>query len=286
MLRHNPKHAKSTLYVVATPIGNLQDFSPRAVEVLKSVDWIACEDTRHSSKLMQHFTIATPLLALHDHNERAKAAGFVQRLAQGESGALISDAGTPLISDPGYFLVRQVREAGLAVIPIPGPSAVITALSASGLATDKFSFRGFFPRKTKDRQAELAALSQAMETFVYYESPQRIPALLDDLQAALTPERPMALARELTKTFETWYWGPLEKVMAAYQADAMAHKGEYVVIIEGVRSTRPGVLGQDVHAILQDLAQVLPPKKAAKLVVKWFGGKSRDYYEYILKTKE
>src|SRR3990167_5204473 len=187
-----------TLYIVATPIGNLQDMSPRAIDTLKSVDHIAAEDTRHSRPLLQHFSISTPLFALHEHNERDRTDLLLTWLKEGKSIALISDAGTPLISDPGYFLVRRAREFNIRVVPIPGPSAMITALSAAGVATNRFSFEGFLAPKTKERLKQLELLRNETRTMVFYEAPHRVLDTLVDMQTIWGDERLVVVGRELT----------------------------------------------------------------------------------------
>lgn len=214
------------LYIVPTPIGNLGDMSPRAVEILQSVSLIACEDTRHSGRLFSHFGISTRTTSVHDHNERARAQWIIEKLSQGDAVALVSDAGTPLISDPGYHLVSQVREAGFAVIPLPGPCAAITALSASGLPSDRFSFEGFLPAKDKGRNDKLTALREDPRTLIFYESPHRILQTLEAIVAVLGGERPMVMARELTKTFETFLSGTAAEVLEKVKSDDNQQKGE------------------------------------------------------------
>lgn len=214
------------LYIVPTPIGNLGDISSRALEVLNQVSLIACEDTRHSGKLLSHFGIETRKTALHDHNERDRAQGIIQKLANGESVALISDAGTPLISDPGYHLVSQVREAGFKVVPLPGPCAAITALSASGLPSDRFSFEGFLPAKEKGRLDKLTELKEDPRTLIFYESPHRIVHSLTSIVAALGGDRQVVMAREVTKTFETFLSGPAAEVLATVSEDPNQQKAK------------------------------------------------------------
>lgn len=194
---------QGTLYIVPTPIGNLGDITERAVQVLSQVDLIAAEDTRHTGRLLSHLNISTRTFALHDHNEQQKAQVLAEKLSQGQSIALVSDAGTPLISDPGYHLVNQCRAAGLRVVPLPGACAVIAALSASGLPSDRFSFEGFLPPKSKGRRDKFLELAKVERTCIFYESPHRIMDSLDDMLAILGEERQVVLARELTKTFET-----------------------------------------------------------------------------------
>jgi len=202
-----------TLHIVATPIGNLSDISQRALDVLNQVDLIAAEDTRHSGKLLSHYGIKTKMYALHDHNEKQKAQYILDRIAQGENIALISDAGTPLISDPGYNLVNLAREQEVNVVPVPGPSALITALSAAGLPTDKFMFAGFLPVKAQAKANELATLQKADFTCVYYESPRRILDTLAAVSESLGPDRELVLAKELTKHFESFVKGNAENVI-------------------------------------------------------------------------
>ena len=208
-----------TLYVVATPIGNLDDISARALKILSSVALIAAEDTRHSVRLLQHFGINTPLAACHEHNERDEGNRFITRLQAGDSVALISDAGTPLISDPGYHLVRQARAAGIAVVPVPGACALIAALSAAGLPSDRFIFEGFLPAKAVGRKARLSQLKEEPRTLIFYEAPHRILECLQDMESVFGAERPALLARELTKTFETLKGLPLAELRAFVESD-------------------------------------------------------------------
>ena len=212
-------NSAGALYVVATPIGNLEDISARALRVLREVSLIAAEDTRHSSRLLQHFGIATPLAACHEHNEREEGGRFLVRLQAGDDVALISDAGTPLISDPGYHLVRQARAAGIRVVPVPGACALIAALSAAGLPSDRFIFEGFLPAKAAARRARLELLKEEARTLIFYEAPHRILECLADLTTVFGAERPALLGRELTKTFETLQGLPLEQLHAWVEAD-------------------------------------------------------------------
>lgn len=273
---------KSTLYVVATPIGNLTDISERAQQVLRSVDLICCEDTRHSARLMEHLGCTTPLLSLHEHNERDRSAMIVDRLLSGQSIALVSDAGTPLISDPGYVLVNHVIDAQLQVVPIPGASAVITALSISGLPTDRWRFEGFLPSKTGARLKILNALATDHLTLVFYESSHRIEASLADMAIAFGADRPIVVARELTKTFETVLRGTIAEVQQAVAADNNQRKGEFVVLVQGVANEVVGIGDERVVALVNELTAILPPKKAAAIVAKVFGGSKKLYYEYIV----
>ena len=224
---------RGALYVVATPIGNLADMSQRAVDVLAQVDRIAAEDTRRSGRLLQHFSITTPMLALHEHNERDLAPRLVEQLQQGESLAVISDAGTPLISDPGYNLVRLAHEAGVSVVPIPGASALICALSASGLPTDRFVFEGFLPAKAVSRRARLEALRSETRTLIFYESSHRLVECLHDMQVVFGVDRYVVLARELTKQFETLHGDGVRNLLHWVQDDPNQQKGEMVLLVQG-----------------------------------------------------
>lgn len=222
-----------SLYVVATPIGNLDDISARALRILREVALIAAEDTRHSARLLQHFGIQTPLAACHEHNERDQGGRFLARLQAGEDVALISDAGTPLISDPGYHLVRQARAAGFAVVPVPGACALIAALSAAGLPSDRFIFEGFLPAKAAGRRARLEQVREEPRTLIFYEAPHRILECLQDMREVFGDDRPALLARELTKTFETLQGLPLAELCEWVAADSNQQRGECVVLVAG-----------------------------------------------------
>ncbi len=272
------------LYVVATPIGNLDDITRRAVTVLAGVDAIAAEDTRHSRRLLEHLSIDTPMLALHEHNEHFAAERVLERLGRGESLALISDAGTPLISDPGFPLVRECRRQGFKVIPIPGPSALLAALSVAGLPTDRFRFEGFLPRKRAARRERLAALVGETATLVFYESSHRVVAALQDLIAELGAHRPVRLARELTKLHETLLEGELGEVAARVQSDPNQQKGEIVLLVAGAE-VEPGVLAGEVDRQLRILLRELPVKQAAALVAELTGEKRNPVYQRALVLK-
>ena len=267
----------ATLHVVATPIGNLGDLSPRAQQVLREVAAVCAEDTRRSGQLLAHFGIGTPLLALHEHNEQQLAERLVARLLAGESLALVSDAGTPLVSDPGYRLVRAARAAGVKVSPVPGPSALVAALSVAGLPSDRFTFEGFLPAKASARRERLAALAGEPRTLVFYESSHRIEESLADLRAAFGDDRPAVLARELTKLFETVLDGTLADLHARVAADADQRKGEFVLVVQGVGEDVDAKLaeGRRVHAIL---ARQLPPSTAAKLAAEITGAPRKALY--------
>lgn len=276
----------SLLYIVSTPMGNLGDMTPRAIEVLRQVDVIAAEDTRHSKRLMNHFGIDTPLIPCHDHNERHQAGMIVRRMQAGETIALISDAGTPLISDPGFHLVRSVREAGFRVVPIPGACAFIAALSVSGLPTDRFYFEGFLPAKGAGRRKRIESLAAFSSTWGVYESPHRIMELLEDLEMVLGGDRYIALAREITKTFETVLTGTVSEIQAVLQSDANQQRGEFVVLIEGYKEEEDSEISPDIAKMLQRLLLDLPIKKAAAVVADLTGLRKKDLYELGLDMKK
>lgn len=273
----------STLYIVATPIGNLDDITLRAKSVLSLVDRICCEDTRHSARLMEHLGVHKPLVSLHEHNETDRSAQVVGWLQAGESIALVSDAGTPLISDPGYVLVNAVIEAGQNVVPVPGVSAAITAMSVSGLPTDRWSFQGFLSNRQAARLKQIESLAAVENTMVFYESSHRILDCLHDMSDVLGKERRVVVARELTKTFETFLRGTLSEVSSVVEQDANQRKGEFVVIVEGNKNTTHAEASPEVMTLLQELKLQLPPKKAAAVVANVFGGSKKQYYEMLLK---
>ncbi|AMO57182.1 16S rRNA (cytidine(1402)-2'-O)-methyltransferase [Endozoicomonas montiporae] len=277
--------SESTLYVVATPIGNLGDMTPRAIEVLQQVDVIAAEDTRHSKKLMNHFGITTPMVPCHDHNERQQTVSLLARLAKGEAVALVSDAGTPLISDPGYFLVREVREAGYRVVPVLGACALIAALSVSGLATDRFYFEGFLPAKSSGRRKKLEALSELTATWAVYESTHRILDSLADFNQVLGADRYIVLARELTKTFETVLAGTVAEVEAILQEDSNQCRGEFVVLVEGCKEEKASDIDSQTARLLQRLIEELPPKKAAAVIADITDYRKKELYNLALTMK-
>ncbi len=267
------------LYIVPTPIGNLQDMSPRAVEVLEQVALIACEDTRHSGKLLKHFGISTRTTALHDHNERARAQWIVEQLANGNAVALISDAGTPLISDPGYHLVTHVRAEGYNVVPLPGPCAAITALSASGLPSDRFSFEGFLPSKEKARLDKLTELKEEPHTLIFYESPHRIVYSLEAIARVLGDDRQIVMAREVTKTFETFLTGSAAEVLEMVKADDNQQKGEIVLMCHGFTATDEEGIPAVAMETLKLLSEELPLKKAAAIAAQIHGLKKNALYK-------
>ena len=271
-----------TLFVVATPIGNLQDMSPRALQVLKDVRLIAAEDTRHSARLMQHFGIDTPMTACHDHNERDKGERLVERLLAGDDVALISDAGTPLISDPGYHLVRQAREAGVRVSPVPGACALIAALSAAGMPSDRFAFEGFLPAKAHGRRQRLQVLAAEDRTWMVYEAPHRLLECLQDMQQVLGGERRVLLARELTKTFETLRAAPLSELVKWVAGDSDQQRGECVLVVEGAPAPQADEVGDEALRVLDLLLAELPLKRAAKLASEITGVRKNLLYQIAL----
>lgn len=270
-----------TLYVVATPIGNLEDIGARALRVLREVALIAAEDTRHSARLLQHFGIATPLVACHEHNERDQGGRLVGRLLAGEDLALISDAGTPLISDPGYKLVEEAARQGAAVTTIPGPSAVLAALVVAGLPTDRFFFEGFLPPRTAARRSRLTELAAIPGTLVFFESPRRLAEMLADAAAMLGP-RPAAVARELTKLHETVRRGALPDLAAAYAAGETA-RGEIVVLIgPGTGADAPAASGDLMDGKLKAALSALSLKEAVAQVAAETGQPRRKVYARAL----
>ena len=260
------------LYIVATPIGNLQDITQRALDTFTQVDLIAAEDTRHSGLLLSHYGIKKPFFALHDHNEQEKAHILVEKLKQGSHIALISDAGTPLISDPGFHLVRQCREAGIRVVPLPGACAAITALCASGIASDRFCFEGFLPAKSKARKDKLENIAEEDRTLIFYESTHRILDTLEDMQSVLGGERYIVLAREITKTWETITGNTIKNLREWLLEDPNRTKGEMVLIVEGKpKSDNNDEISPQAVKALELIAEELPLKKAAAIVAELYG---------------
>lgn len=266
-----------TLFIVATPIGNLADMTPRALETLRQVSAICAEDTRRSGQLLSHFGIERPLIALHEHNEDALSQRLIDRLAGGESLALVSDAGTPLVSDPGFRVVRAARAAGITVSPVPGACAAIAALSVAGLPSDRFIFEGFLPAKASARRERLAALSGETRTLVFYESSHRISESLADMHAAFGAARPAVVARELTKLFETVINGTLAELQARVESDENQRKGEFVVMVQGAADDAEAqiVEGRRVYALLN---AHLPPSTAARLAAEITGAPRKALY--------
>ncbi|MGB1799370.1 MAG: 16S rRNA (cytidine(1402)-2'-O)-methyltransferase [Gammaproteobacteria bacterium] len=268
------------MYIVATPIGNLGDISERAVEVLKQADLIAAEDTRHSKTLLERFGIKTKVTAYHEHNEEKVTQQLIQQIQNGDSIALISDAGTPLINDPGYNLVVSAHDNKIQVVPIPGPSAIITALSASGLPTNKFIYEGYLPAKSEARKTRLNELKNESRTLVFYEAPHRIIESLKIMQEVFAAERRVTIARELTKQFEQIVRAPLNEINEKLASEEIKHKGEFVVIVEGAKEL--AISDEEVLRINQILSEKLSPKDAAGLTAKITGKKKNDVYKLAL----
>lgn len=273
------------LYVVATPIGNLDDITARALRVLREVAVIAAEDTRHSARLLQHFGITTPLVACHEHNERDQGGRFLARLQGGEDVALISDAGTPLISDPGFHLVRQARAAGIRVVPVPGPCALIAALSAAGLPSDRFVFEGFLPAKTAGRLARLEQLKEEPRTLIFYEAPHRLLDCLADLERIMGADRLAVMARELTKAFETFQGLPLGKLRAWVAADGNQQRGECVLLVAGWQAPAENSVPAAALRVLELLLKEMPLKRAAALAAEITGVRKNLLYQAALERQ-
>lgn len=272
---------QGTLYVIATPIGNRADMGERAISVLKQVDLIAAEDTRHSKNLMQHYNISTPLQAYHDHNEEQATPKLIQRLLAGENIALISDAGTPLLSDPGYRLVKAAHAAAVKVSPVPGACAAIAALSASGLATDRFMFAGFPPHKQGARQNFYREFEYQAVTLVFYESSHRIVASVKDMLQIFGADRRVVLAREITKLFETVHSAQLGELLEWLQADSNQQKGEFVLVLEGAKQ-QVSQQSAELSQILKVLLEGLPVKQASQMAAKITGMKKNQAYKLAL----
>lgn len=274
-----------TLYVVATPIGNLEDMTPRAVRVLSQADVIAAEDTRHSAKLLRHFNVGTKTEAIHEHNERSQVPRLVEFLKSGKSIAFITDAGTPLVSDPGFHLVRAARQAGIRVVPVPGACAAIAALSAAGLPSDRFVFEGFPPAKSAARRTVFEKLREESRTLIFYESPHRILESLKDMSEVFGDAREAVLARELTKQFETLHAGTLAELLEWIERDANQQLGEFVVLIQGVSRAEREAMDEEAERVLRILLEELPVSQAATLAAKITGLKKNKLYEYALSLK-
>lgn len=272
-----------TLFVVATPIGNLGDLSPRAREVLAAVQLIAAEDTRHTRQLLQSFGIETPLTSLHEHNEAQKSEGLIERLACGESLAIVSDAGTPLISDPGFDLIAGARRRGIPVIAIPGPCAAIAAISVAGLPADRFAFEGFLPAKSAARRAQLEKLVSESRTLIFYEAPHRLSETLVDMGAVLGPQRAASISRELTKRFETTYSGTLAELAQAAQRDENMSRGEIVIVVAGSSAPPQDAVALNAEQLLRALLDELSPAQAAKIAARVTGAKRSELYEVAVR---
>ena len=273
-----------TLFVVATPIGNLEDLTPRARNALQSVRLVAAEDTRHTGRLLLHIGAKARQIALHDHNESVAVDGIIKALESGDDVALVSDAGTPLVSDPGYCLVRAAHDVGVAVVPIPGACAVTAALSAAGLPTDRFTFEGFPPAKNKARQEWLAALADEPRTMVFYESVHRIKDAVADMVVAFGAVRAAFIGRELTKMHEQCVNAPLGDIAAMLADGSIALKGEFVVVVAGNREEQSPAF--DTDGLLLELAAVLPAKQAAGITAKISGQKKNALYQRLLELRD
>ena len=272
--------SQAGLYVVATPIGNLEDISYRAVRILSEVDLIAAEDTRHSALLLSHYGIKTPMQSMHEHNEERVSGRILERIAGGEAIAVISDAGTPLISDPGYRLVRAAREAGIAVYSIPGPSAVTAALSVAGMPPDRFVFEGFLPSKALARKKKLVSFSREPRTLVFFESSHRIEATIADMSEIFGPQRMAAVCRELTKKFETVHRAPLAEIASVLAEDRNQTKGEFVIVIGGHEVSEDESM-LDAHEMSIALLEYLPASQAARVAAKLNNVPRSDVYRLL-----
>ncbi|MGD8782959.1 MAG: 16S rRNA (cytidine(1402)-2'-O)-methyltransferase [Thioalkalispiraceae bacterium] len=275
------------LYIVATPIGNLGDISRRALEILENVDLIAAEDTRNSQKLLNHFGIKVPMMALHEHNEREQADEIIKKLQAGTSIALISDAGTPLISDPGYTLVSRVHDQGIKVTPIPGASALIAALSVSGIATDRFCFEGFLPAKAGARDKQLKSLLHETRTLVFYEAPHRLVDCLTSLVKVFGPDRNICLVREVTKMYETIKRDRIGELLHWVTANPQQQKGESVLVVEGAPLTKASDKVEiDTDTLLRQLLEKVSLKDAAHIAASITGQKKNALYEQALEIQK
>ncbi len=276
------------LYVVATPIGNLDDLSQRALETLRQVDWIAAEDTRHTRQLLQHFGVQTPLLSLHAHNESHRTQMLLPRLLEGENGALVSDAGTPLISDPGAIFVRTLRQAGVIVSPVPGPSAVVTALSAAGLPTERFTFIGFLPAKAKQRQQVLESLKGRGETLVFYEAPHRVVVTLEAMRNIWGGMHPCVVARELTKKFEQFVGETLDEVVHYFGTHPEKVRGEFVLLLGPDHAFQAETELEATQLVLieQLLAHQVSPKTIVAVLTSAYGLRKNEVYATVQRLKK
>ena len=274
------------LYVVATPIGNMTDITQRAIQILSDVDFIAAEDTRHSRYLLNHHGINTPMISVHEHNERKQVESVLARLSNGESMALISDAGTPLISDPGYHLVKIARDKGIKVVPVPGACALIAALSVSGLPTDHFRFEGFLPHKKSARQAQLTSLKDEVVTLVFYESSHRIAESVEDMRNIFGDNRQAILAREITKTFETVLGNTLGDIVSKVKEDANQRKGEFVLVVRGAEKQSTDIEMQSAEALLKLLLDEMSVKQASRIVASYKGLSKNELYKRALEMQE
>lgn len=281
------QRGKGCLYIVATPIGNLGDITHRAVEVLKQVDWIAAEDTRHTKQLLSSLGIKQSLMSLHEHNELQRTEQLLDKLKQGEVGALVSDAGTPLINDPGYHLVKRLREEEISVVPVPGVSAVITALSCAGLPTDRFTYEGFLPAKKSKRLQNLERLESEQRTMVFYESPHRLLESIESMRLIFGSQREAVIGRELTKKFEQFISGNLDDIFQYFEQNNDRIRGEFVIIVSGNEVVeQEGGIALDTDKMIEVmLQQSLPVKQIAEMVSQLSGQKKKAIYQRVLELK-
>lgn len=277
--------AKGSLYVVATPIGNLRDITLRALDVLSAVEAVAAEDTRMSGRLLDHYGLSKRMLALHEHNERTATQKVLRLLASGKSVALVSDAGTPAVSDPGAHLVREARRSGFAVVAVPGPNAAVCALSGAGIPQTPFLFYGFLPARSAARKSELLALRALPYTLAFYEAPHRIVECVADLGEVLGAERQVVLARELTKVYETFFSGSLEEGRRWLEQDPARRRGEFVILVEGRREPQTDLKDRDSRRILELLLQELPLSQAVALASRLSGESRKQLYAQALVLK-
>ncbi len=278
------KPTYGTLFVIATPIGNLKDITLRAIATLEMVDWIGCEDTRHSIHLLRNYGINKPLISVHDHNEQQRKHQLLTKLQNGENGALISDAGTPLISDPGYHLITYLRDNGITIVPLPGASAIITALSAAGMPTNSFSFEGFLPAKSLKKIKALTLLKEEHRTMVFYESPHRFIETLEIMAQVFEPARIITVAKELTKQFERFSFGTIAKVLTEFKANPDRIKGEFVLIVKGAELK---IITEDYEKLLAILIkQKLPVKQITTIIAEQYGVKKKLVYQKVLQARD
>ena len=276
-------NSRGRLDVVATPIGNLGDLSPRAQEVLAAADVIAAEDTRHTGMLLKAIGVSRPLVSLHAHNESNRVPELLARLAAGEKIALVSDAGTPLLSDPGYELVREATRAGCDVRAIPGPSAITAALAVAGLPTDRFCFEGFLPARSSERRTRLEAVAADPRTLVFFEAPHRIDECLADLAAVFGGERMAAVARELTKAYETTYRGTLAQLAEQAKTEPNFARGEITVVVQGARESEDKAESLELERVVRLLVRELPPSRAAALATQLTGARRNEAYALAMR---
>lgn len=271
-----------SLYIVATPIGNLEDITDRAKRVLSEVDIIAAEDTRHSAKLLRQLRINTPLVALHDHNEKLFAPVLIEKIKSGQCIALISDAGTPLLSDPGFGLVDLATSSGIEIIPVVGASALMAALSVAGMPVDRFVFEGFLPAKPVARQKRLQLLANESRTIIFFEAPHRIISTLNDMKDVFGGKRLVSVARELTKVYEQVVRAELDEILSSFATGEIKARGEFVLLLGGMAGKQSTT---DLPALLKILLEELPPRKAAGIAHKLTGENSKELYKLVLKVQ-